>query len=156
LRLVGRTALPSRPGWRDGSGEPSYPPTEKAGRTTFEFAPGLTAGRTRPPRTSRGRLSRRQPHAREQPGDQQAVAVREDATHPDGSRLRIDPVADHVQDAFVRETLLVGQPHAQRDAGLLLLAEPLPAEAEVAALVHVEIDVYRVGRNEGGEPGLVA
>ena len=68
-------------------------------------------------------------------------------------------VVDEVDRPLVRIAVLVGQPQEDRQLGLLgrldLAGAEQATEPQHAPLVYVEIGVYRVERDDGGEDGVV-
>src|SRR5262245_53897120 len=85
--------------------------------------------------------------------------VLEDAADADGARGRVDDVVGEVGKPLVWEAFLVGYSHVHggpfRQERVVLAGDDLAQDAQHGALVHVEVGVHRVFRDDRGQDRLV-
>ena len=121
-----------------------------------------------PPTTSSaeygGPTERRNAHKlsrREDARTNRRLRIGEDAAHLEGGGRGVNLVVDEVHASLERETLLRGEAQGDRDflalfAGRrqLAFADELPDVLD-SRLVHIEVGVHGIKRNDGGESGLI-
>ena len=99
-----------------------------------------------------------QAHAGEHAWREQPLRVGHNRAGAQGARAGVEPVLEEVELARVRKALLVGQPHADGrsdHAGRAHARGPRePLILQRVVLAHVEVDVDRVLRDNGGEKGV--
>ena len=93
--------------------------------------------------------------ARKEAWDERQVGVREDGPPSHRAGVRVKPIIDEIEVALVRKSRFIRQP--QRDGGFRLAGRgapvtvTVPPEArvfEIGALIHLEIAVDRVERDD--------